>query len=656
MSNQFLREFSLGLDSEISSLGKLALGSDASAFPTTAMQPQAMQPQPSGYPTTSGAGPILSPRADAMWPSVRAGIFAGESGGDYNALFNYQNRQGGQFSNINLTDMTVDQAIAFSDPNGPYANYVRGQVGRTATPMGAYQIVGKTLRGLKKDLGLKGDERMTPELQDKLGQHLWKQYGTGQWEGYKGPGDPKAVMSTRNVPTDRDVDVSELEKNAPDLSPEAQARRRQGMLLMAIGQGLGQLSRGETVDLSNVLSDYQAHQAEMQDRLQEIAMERRRQEERYESRDWQEQDIATYEDQQIASENRAERRDIASENRDIAREEAKAKGMSTALAAMYPNSPWLSTAQEVTRIDPTVGFNFAKTKYDEENQAVKTAQEQAANDSIAQIYESQGLDDLATMARNGDLVGARDMYKELNGVTDAQLDAKILERGGPEAAALAYRLNLESGADTNPQYTAAAGLEQKYLEEQGKLIINNREKQGQLEAMSALLSDSDLDTGMFQAAIQPFNELLRSFGLGDTAKTDQKTVIQAIGKHLVSFMRKPGEGVVSNADATRFEAASPSLGKSPEANRLLTYVHLETIKRAETAYNARMEYFAKGGRVDDTDARDAYIKQKVDATHGASMFESVGTAENGANVEIGKPYMIGESMFMNLPNSTVRLN
>jgi hypothetical protein len=125
-----------------------------------------------------------------MDPRVRAGIFHGESGGDYNALLGFSNRPGGQFSNVRLTDMTVDDAIRFSDPSGPYAQYAKGKVGRVATPMGAYQVVGTTLRAAKKALGLSGNERMTPELQDRIGQHIIDTQGTAAWTGYKGPRQP----------------------------------------------------------------------------------------------------------------------------------------------------------------------------------------------------------------------------------------------------------------------------------------------------------------------------------------------------------------------------------------------------------------------------------------------------------------------------------
>lgn len=137
--------------------------------------------------TTSAAIPPVTADAPANWEQIRNGIFAGESGGDYDALFGFSNRAGGAFANVKLTQMTVDQAIEFANPRGPYAQWVRARVGRVATPMGAYQIVGTTLRRAKEGLGLRGDELMTPELQERLGQWIFRTQGTGAWEGYRGP-------------------------------------------------------------------------------------------------------------------------------------------------------------------------------------------------------------------------------------------------------------------------------------------------------------------------------------------------------------------------------------------------------------------------------------------------------------------------------------
>ena len=162
------------------------------------MQPEA-PPKPTGpeyplgvdelpqAPTTPGGYSMGTEVKSYIPDEVKNGIFAGESGGDYNALFGFSNRPGGKFANTRLTDMTVDEALNFASPSGEYGQTVKGQIGRVATPMGAYQIVGTTLRAAKEGLGLTGNEKMTPELQDMLGGWIYENQGTGAWAGYRGP-------------------------------------------------------------------------------------------------------------------------------------------------------------------------------------------------------------------------------------------------------------------------------------------------------------------------------------------------------------------------------------------------------------------------------------------------------------------------------------
>jgi hypothetical protein len=124
-------------------------------------------------------------------------VFPGESGGDYNALFGYANRPGGQFEGFNLTDMTVDQALQFAAPSGAYGQSVRNQIGRVATPMGAFQVVGTTLADAKRGLGLTGSERMTPALQDAIGMWIYQNQGPGAWEAWgKGGGGGSGSRSS----------------------------------------------------------------------------------------------------------------------------------------------------------------------------------------------------------------------------------------------------------------------------------------------------------------------------------------------------------------------------------------------------------------------------------------------------------------------------
>lgn len=138
---------------------------------------------------TFATGPSTAPD-DSVWQRERAGIFNGESQGDYDALFGYANRPGGRFEGVKASDMSLGDLLKFSDPSGEYAQWVKAKIGRVATPMGAYQIVGSTLRDAMKDLNLTPDMKFTPALQEVLGRHIRKTQGLGAWEGYKGHGDP----------------------------------------------------------------------------------------------------------------------------------------------------------------------------------------------------------------------------------------------------------------------------------------------------------------------------------------------------------------------------------------------------------------------------------------------------------------------------------
>ena len=118
------------------------------------------------------------------WEQHQQNIFAGESGGDYDALFGYQNRPDGIFSGIKVSEMPIADVIKFTSPSGAYGEYVKGQVGRVATPVGAYQVVGSTLRGAVEALGLDPNQKFDKATQDKIGQYILKTQGTGAWEGY----------------------------------------------------------------------------------------------------------------------------------------------------------------------------------------------------------------------------------------------------------------------------------------------------------------------------------------------------------------------------------------------------------------------------------------------------------------------------------------
>lgn len=128
------------------------------------------------------------------WDEIQRRIFATESGGDYNALYNYQNRPDGRFSDVRLTEMPISDVLSFTNPQGEYASYVRGQVGRTATPVGAYQVVGSTLRNAVEALGIDPSTPFNQETQDRIGRWILENQGPQAWEGLTRGGNMNGLL------------------------------------------------------------------------------------------------------------------------------------------------------------------------------------------------------------------------------------------------------------------------------------------------------------------------------------------------------------------------------------------------------------------------------------------------------------------------------
>jgi hypothetical protein len=137
------------------------------------------------------------------WEQIRNGIFAGESGGDYNAVFDFQNRPGGKFESVRLTEMPLSAVMEFTNPRGEYGQWVKGKIGRVATPVGAYQVVGTTLRAAVKALGLDPNTPFDEATQDRIGQWILANQGTGAWEGYRGPSNATPTVARGHAPRDR---------------------------------------------------------------------------------------------------------------------------------------------------------------------------------------------------------------------------------------------------------------------------------------------------------------------------------------------------------------------------------------------------------------------------------------------------------------------
>ena len=89
-------------------------------------------------------------------------IASKESGGDYNIVY------GGR--RINATEMSINDVIAWQK------NSTQNE-GAASSAIGKYQIIRKTLTGLKEELGLSGDEPFDEAMQDRMAVALLERRG-----------------------------------------------------------------------------------------------------------------------------------------------------------------------------------------------------------------------------------------------------------------------------------------------------------------------------------------------------------------------------------------------------------------------------------------------------------------------------------------------
>lgn len=174
-----------------------------------ARQNEVMSNIPGGYgamPDTGGSVPqsggtstdAATPAGDGTLTSL---IDKTEGAGSYDTLYGHSQKSG-PFKGTQISNMTLGDLYNFSDPSGEYGQWVKGQVGHVATPLGRYQFVGSTLRNVAQDMGLPDDTVFNRGTQDAIFKHHARntlaraqspaekrRLIRGQWEGFKNVSD-----------------------------------------------------------------------------------------------------------------------------------------------------------------------------------------------------------------------------------------------------------------------------------------------------------------------------------------------------------------------------------------------------------------------------------------------------------------------------------
>ena len=102
-----------------------------------------------------------------------------------------------------LTEMTISEIYIFGDQ-------IRSIHGHSSA-LGAFQIVGRTLRDAQRALGLKDTDNFTPSMQRRIALWIASKQGVGAWNGFKIHPDERirATMAMKRSP-DCDQNVVRL--------------------------------------------------------------------------------------------------------------------------------------------------------------------------------------------------------------------------------------------------------------------------------------------------------------------------------------------------------------------------------------------------------------------------------------------------------------
>lgn len=157
-------------------------------------------------------------------------IDATEGAGNYDTLYSHSQRAGNPFAGVRVSEMTLDELAEFSSPRGEYGRWVASQTaeGDIATPMGRHQIVGTTLRNAAREMGLSGDTKFTPEVQDQIAMHLARGRLSGQssmagkrralrleWQGFRHVDDSDLDRAIAMFESGNDIYRTAVDPNVP---------------------------------------------------------------------------------------------------------------------------------------------------------------------------------------------------------------------------------------------------------------------------------------------------------------------------------------------------------------------------------------------------------------------------------------------------------
>lgn len=487
---------------------------------------------------------------------LKQNVFPGESGGDYNALFGYSNRQG-PFADIRPTEMTVNEVLQFTDPRGPYAQWVKGQIGRVATPVGAFQVVGSTLRDAVKGLGLTGNERFDQSTQDAVGMWIYQNQGPAAWSGWAKSGGNNLTMSTSG---DKTMGLLDMQDEPQTFGQRLTSGMKDGRVLDAIALAANSLRMRPDENINQMVGMRQQQRQDAQ--------------------------TANRTSQWLASIGRT---DLAQA---LATGALDAK--SAVALAMQPAKERSAVEVGGKLVDPQTG----EVIYDSGVSPTTGTDDMREYDAaVAQGFKGTFIDYMTAMKTAGvaPTTGTDDMREYdaavAQGFKGTFMDylTTVKKAGAPTttmpAGETAYDKTLgEWGAKsyTTLQDSAAAALDQI----------------GNLSYMESLMADPNFRTGTGTEAIISMRKLVEAMG-GNPAEVGSIEAFRGATAQAVLGQMGGSLGAgFSNADRSFVESMAANLDNSLQGNKLVINAQRKVAQRKVELARLADQYIAEKGRLD----------------------------------------------------------
>ena len=140
----------------------------------------------------------------------------------------------------------------------------------------------------------------------------------------------------------------------------------------------------------------------------------------------------------------------------------------------------------------------------------------------------------------------------------------------------------------------------KVLEQGDQRLIENQSVTDRLYVMDTILDNPEFKTGAKEEALLPIRSWLVEFGGKDENYVNtlgEQQLFDALSSYIVPRMRAVGSGATSDFEAKLYQSAIASLGKTPEANRMIIKFMLATTERDRKLLELQKKYVAENREI-----------------------------------------------------------